>query len=630
MWCSKGLFEQPRSSEAVRAHRAGDVTDATHTRSSIGSMVGRSKLFALLALVISSFGLAVAPASADEASFDTTLLTTFEGIVAVESGRIHTMPVISGDGRWVVYTTGFLHNRTLHRMERETGVVTTIALAAEISSPTVSSDGRWVAYLAFEFGASNGTVVLWDAESGVATTLSSPDLRATWPTMSDDGNRIAWTQRTLSGPYPFRRTVIWTRGEAQRTFELGSRPTLSGNGRYVFDEVKGIDGRRRLDLENDELLTITGRFGLSDYSDDGTLFTAADFDNAAVTFGNFVPEERLQFSLEGSQSLDPLISVISGDGSVGLFGTHVGVVSEDIGNRTWDNYLVRLEDGVPVRILLEEHASVVDVSDDGRYALLIEARPGYEVLLWIMDLETVLLSPPGPGSRPADDQILRLYQAALGRAPDNSGYPYWLGRYRSGESLGSIAAAFAGSPEFRTRFGDSPTNRQLVDGLYQNVLDRGGDDGGLDFWVAQLESGLSISELIIAFSDSAENVTRTGTSSPVTPTESSVIRLYRAALGRQPDVRGYTYWVNLHRGGASLQSIAELISTSDEYTSRYGTNPSDRQLIEALYANVLDRAGDPEGIDYWLGQRQNGMTPEEIIVAFSNSAENLQRTGTVL
>jgi hypothetical protein len=59
-----------------------------------------------------------------------------------------------------------------------------------------------------------------------------------------------------------------------------------------------------------------------------------------------------------------------------------------------------------------------------------------------------------------------------------------------------------------SKYGASPSNGQFVTALYQNVLNRAPDAGGLAYWVGELENGtLSRPEVLIGFSESAENQT---------------------------------------------------------------------------------------------------------------------------
>ena len=235
---------------------------------------------------------------------------------------------------------------------------------------------------------------------------------------------------------------------------------------------------------------------------------------------------------------------------------------------------------------------------------------------------------PAESDRPADDQILRLYRAAFGRPPDASGFSFWTAEYRGGRTLDSIVAAFIASPEFRSRYGSAPSDTELVDAMYRNVLGRPGDSAGTEFWLGQLANGMTTIRLLRSFADSPENIDATGTSPPLTSQASQVLRLYRAAFGRLPDASGFAYWVDQACRGRSMLSIATGFASSPEFAARYGASLTDEVLIAALYRNVLDRDGDAGGVRFWLQRRADGMTVAELLVAFADSPENVERTGT--
>jgi hypothetical protein len=103
-------------------------------------------------------------------------------------------------------------------------------------------------------------------------------------------------------------------------------------------------------------------------------------------------------------------------------------------------------------------------------------------------------------------QVYRLYRAAFDRSPDLAGLGYWIGVADRGVALVDIAAAFASSPEFAKLYGSAASHTDIVTRLYQNVLDRAPDPGGLAFWVGDLERGaIDVAGVLAAFSESAEN-----------------------------------------------------------------------------------------------------------------------------
>jgi hypothetical protein len=102
-----------------------------------------------------------------------------------------------------------------------------------------------------------------------------------------------------------------------------------------------------------------------------------------------------------------------------------------------------------------------------------------------------------------------LYKAAFNRTPDAGGLGYWIGKMDSGMSYATVAQNFVNSAEFKTAFGGAnPSVNTLVTKLYNNVLNRTPDAGGLAFWQNKLSNeGWTTADVLGYFSTSAENVT---------------------------------------------------------------------------------------------------------------------------
>jgi hypothetical protein len=101
-----------------------------------------------------------------------------------------------------------------------------------------------------------------------------------------------------------------------------------------------------------------------------------------------------------------------------------------------------------------------------------------------------------------------LYKAAFNRTPDAGGLGYWISKMDGGMSYSDVAKNFVTSAEFKTAFGGSnPSVNTLVTKLYNNVLNRTPDAGGLAFWQDKLNTGWSTADVLGFFSTSAENVT---------------------------------------------------------------------------------------------------------------------------
>lgn len=102
-------------------------------------------------------------------------------------------------------------------------------------------------------------------------------------------------------------------------------------------------------------------------------------------------------------------------------------------------------------------------------------------------------------------QAFRLYTAAFDRAPDEAGLGFWLDVAERGVSLPEMARGFIASKEFADLYGAHPDDAAFVAALYENVLHRPGDAGGVRYWMDALGRGADRGEVLAAFSESTEN-----------------------------------------------------------------------------------------------------------------------------
>ncbi|MES2151770.1 MAG: DUF4214 domain-containing protein [Pseudomonadota bacterium] len=99
-------------------------------------------------------------------------------------------------------------------------------------------------------------------------------------------------------------------------------------------------------------------------------------------------------------------------------------------------------------------------------------------------------------------------------------------------------------------------------------------------------------------------------------------RLYQAAFNRAPDMGGLGFWIAQMDHGISLHDVAAGFMGSAEFASLYGANPSTVTFVANLYQNVLHRALDQSGFDFWVGAINQGVARADVLVQFSESPEN--------
>ncbi len=103
---------------------------------------------------------------------------------------------------------------------------------------------------------------------------------------------------------------------------------------------------------------------------------------------------------------------------------------------------------------------------------------------------------------------------------------------------------------------------------------------------------------------------------------STILRLYWAVLGRQPELAGADYWVEVYDTEllTTLQ-IAGYFATSPEFVATYGPSLSDEDFVAVAYRNVLGREPELEGFHYWLTQLDRGLSRGDMILYVSLAPE---------
>ena len=113
------------------------------------------------------------------------------------------------------------------------------------------------------------------------------------------------------------------------------------------------------------------------------------------------------------------------------------------------------------------------------------------------------------GSTAWSDDVYRLYQATLARAPDAGGFADWSDRLANGRELTDVISGFTNSTEFKNTYGALADPKDFVKLLYLNVLDRDFDQSEvtqteIDDWAGQLTDTFTRADIVRGFSQSQE------------------------------------------------------------------------------------------------------------------------------
>jgi hypothetical protein len=111
----------------------------------------------------------------------------------------------------------------------------------------------------------------------------------------------------------------------------------------------------------------------------------------------------------------------------------------------------------------------------------------------------------------------------------------------------------------------------------------------------------------LQFADASQSLFATG--------QFLVAGFYEVFLGRALDQAGFEYWMNESFGGQGPSQMLQHFVNSPEFLARIA-DLSPEELVESLYANFLQRAGDTAGQAYWAEAVEGGMSYGDIAANF--------------
>ncbi|VXB88044.1 DUF4214 domain-containing protein [Massilia sp. 9I] len=254
---------------------------------------------------------------------------------------------------------------------------------------------------------------------------------------------------------------------------------------------------------------------------------------------------------------------------------------------------------------------------------LVPGVAGSQVSVSVTQPGRVLVS--GSGALPASASLELVLQPLQGNAP----FQYAVESFRVN---GSSQVMATGNLEY-VRFGTAGAD-VLTDTVANGLID--GRDG-LDLAVFDgLRSAYTISKSGSGFVVTRGDGDRVVLSSverlkfgdgmhalDLDGAGGQVYRLYQAAFDRKPEGAGVGWWMQRMDEGTPLLSVARSFLASGEFERKYGVDPDSESFLTALYTNVLHRAPDPDGYAYWLKSLRANFDRAELLVLFSESAENV-------
>src|SRR5262249_35117988 len=198
--------------------------------------------------------------------------------------------------------------------------------------------------------------------------------------------------------------------------------------------------------------------------------------------------------------------------------------------------------------------------------------------------------------------VEQAYTDLLGRSPEPAGEQYWIGQLQQGLSRQAVALDIIQSPEYWAK---------QVREAYQDILQREPEFAGFQGWVANRQIVGGESNLLANFFGSAEYFRNAGST-----IDGFVHALYHDILERDPETGGGSAWGQALVRGSTFVSVASQILSSPE---------ANGILVGQLYHQYFARWPEQAGLLSWRIDLSQGMSREDFRSQLVGSTEYFSR-----
>jgi len=205
---------------------------------------------------------------------------------------------------------------------------------------------------------------------------------------------------------------------------------------------------------------------------------------------------------------------------------------------------------------------------------------------------------PDPCQASANNKyICAIYEALLNRSADPGGLLGYEAVLSSGGTGVDVAASVLASQEYRT---------DLVQQWFNSFLGRAADPAGLNTFLGLLNQGVKDQTIMGAILGSPEFYSRAGG----TPS-GFITALYGTVLQRSPDAAGQAGW----------QSALATHSRTQVAEAFLGSAESRTLVVETWFKSYLHRAADAGGLNTFVSALGGGATYESLIAQILGGPE---------
>jgi phospholipase/lecithinase/hemolysin len=356
-----------------------------------------------------------------------------------------------------------------------------------------------------EYGLTNVTAPVWSGDftsdgSGalVSTNLAVQDQYLFWdhlhPTETGEqaialvaeqllaGTAVSESAAAVSGNLDYLQLMVAVDAVTSITLTDGGTPTVTVSAAQLADDQQALGA-----IGSAFALSITG------YSAAVAAFVEQQGFSTAAAYGGFV-----------AGTTHPTMNEVVGFQSAAFSGGDNAIVLDnpeaDYAVSVATNGQITIKDIGAADATDGQSISVSGASYVVFNGAALAAATGTTTILFIENA--------------TNSAVAALYTAALGREPDLRGLAFWENAIATGTSMTSLAQFFLTSSEFTQRYpaaalppdDGGPNDAAFVTAVYQNVLGRAPDSGGLSYWIAAMAGGFTRADILESFAGSGENM----------------------------------------------------------------------------------------------------------------------------
>jgi hypothetical protein len=208
--------------------------------------------------------------------------------------------------------------------------------------------------------------------------------------------------------------------------------------------------------------------------------------------------------------------------------------------------------------------------------------------------------------------VMQVFEKLLDRPADEGGMNYWVARLQSGLSDEAFFASVASSPEYgllaTSKYYDSASDSKWISQMFLDALGRPVDSGSLAYFINKLRIGTRRIDVALEIGDGPEAHRR------------EVTLAFNSLIGFIPDQGMFDNLVSsLGAGGSTIEQVKAQIMGLPQYLAK--TDGSNEGFLAAVFQDALGRQLDDPGRSFYLPQLNGGVSPETVALSILSSPE---------